>query len=121
MKKNSFAVSVCFFILFLTSCATDIIRDEELPILKEYEVRKYSLLQDVGEGKKSLKIGEKVKLYIVTSDDFIKVYCYPGTIEFLKSERTLILYLFQDDFEEKRFDADIFEEKLFKIIKPENQ
>jgi len=101
--------------LILVSCAT-FLRNDDALYLRDYEKSIYMLKEDIGEGKFALKKSERVKLYIVTGDDFIKIYCYPAGNDLLKSERTLLLYLFEDDFENKKFDIKNFEELLFKKI-----
>jgi type II secretion system-associated lipoprotein len=81
-----------------------------------HEKRDYVLTQDVTQGEMTLKKGERVKLYIITGDDNIKVYCYSAQSEFLKANRVLILYLFEDDFTGNRFDVKTFEDRLFVLV-----
>ena len=107
-------ITIFMVILFIFSCAS-FIKEEEIMILKEYEKGIYLLKKQVGEGKGILKKSQKVKIYIKTSDEAIKVYCYPSNIDFVKADRTLILYLFEDDFNNE-FDIKLFDERLFKVI-----
>ncbi|MBN2038696.1 MAG: type II secretion system-associated lipoprotein [Spirochaetes bacterium] len=103
--------------VMLVSCVT-FIRNDDLLSLKNYEKGVYSLKEDVGEGKFALKKKEKVKLHFVTGDDFIKAYCYPADVALLKSERTLLVYLFEDDFEKKKFNIEKLNNLLFKKVEP---
>ncbi len=104
-------------ISFLVSCDSFIKKEDE-PGIKEFEKDVYSLNEDIGNEDHSIKKGEKVKIFIVENDDFIKVYCYEAGSDFLKSERILILYLFNDDFPAKTFSIDLFKEKLFEKVRP---
>lgn len=99
----------------LTACAS-FIKDEDFLHLKDYENNLYILQKDVGEGDNSLKRGQRVKLYVKVGDDSIKIYCYPADTAFLKSNRVLILYNFEDDYKDSKFDKNVFNERLFTII-----
>lgn len=114
---NFFTVILIFFI---TSCATFIKNDDKLT-LTELEGKSYTLEKDVEyttNQNKSLKKGDKIKLYIITGDNYIKVYGYPADVSFVKAERSLLLYLFEEDFENNIFNISVFEEKLYHIVKP---
>ncbi len=102
-------------VFFISSCAT-FIKDEELPLLKAYEETIYILKKDVRRNDYILKKGQKVKIFIRIGDESIKVYCYPSEEDFLKSERILILYIFNEDFENEVFDIAFFEENLNNVI-----
>lgn len=110
--------TVWFFlcVIIISSCSSAFIKKNEIKNIKNYENKEYILKEDAGEGKRLLKKGEKIKLYIITDDDYIKVYCYPSKTDFVKAERTLLLYLFKEDFEKERFSSDLFENKLFSKI-----
>ena len=105
MKRSRiiFTVGLCA----LLSCAS-FLRKVDAARIKHHEKRDYVLTQDVTQGEMTLKKGERVKLYIITGDDNIKVYCYSAQSEFLKANRVLILYLFEDDFNGNRFDVKTF-------------
>jgi type II secretion system-associated lipoprotein len=110
--KKAYAVILFIFGLALCSCTTFLTKDD-ISNIKNFEKRDYILKEDAGEGVRSIKKGARIKLYIITTDDFIKVYCYPSGTEFVKSERALIVYLFDDDFEKSKFNMAVFENKLF--------
>ncbi len=120
MGKNKLIVFVLICVLFLSSCATFITKEEELQI-KQYEKAEYILLEDTGEGERFIRKGEKVKLYIIVENDFIKVFCYFSKVDFVKAQRTLILYLFEEDFDKAKFNIDLFKEKLFSKVATTNR
>ena len=115
MIKITTKIPVIICILIFVSCAS-FLKDDDVLNLKGYEKDTYTLKEDIGEGNRLIKEGDKVKLLVITGDDFIKVYCYPANIDFVKAERTLLLYLFEDDFEGELFDITVFEEKLFNKV-----
>ncbi|MCU0822800.1 MAG: type II secretion system-associated lipoprotein [Spirochaetes bacterium] len=104
-------------VLLITSCGK-FIRDEEAGLLKSYETREYKLKKDISREEIQLKKGDIVKLIVKTSDDSIKVYCYSAREEFLKVERIVILFMFQDDFKDELLDIGVFEAKLFETVEP---
>ncbi len=106
MKKWAVAALV-----FICSCSS-FIKDEQIEGFKAYESAQYTMKQDAGREEAPLKKGEIVKLIIQTGGDFIKVYAYPVSVDYLKAERVLILFLFEDDFKDKAFDRQYFEERL---------
>jgi type II secretion system-associated lipoprotein len=104
------------FIVLMTSCAT-FIEVDEINQLKGYEKNIYVLNEDVKVDKLTLRKGEEIRLYIKVEDESIKVYGYPADKSLLKAERVLILYLFNDDFKDSRFNKELFDNKLYSIIK----
>ena len=103
--------------LMFTSCGK-FIKDDEVNLLKTYETKEYKLKIDVSKDEVQLKKGDKVKLMVKTGDESIKVYCLSSKDDFLKAERILILYVFQDDFNDERFDIGVFETKLYETVEP---
>jgi type II secretion system-associated lipoprotein len=110
-KANAiFLIIICE--LIFSSCTT-FLKKNDISNIKNYEKKEYILKDNAGEGARLIKKGAKIKIYIITGDDYIKVYCYPSNMEFVKSERALIIYLFEDDFEKSKFNMGVFENKLF--------
>jgi type II secretion system-associated lipoprotein len=105
--------------LMLTSCAT-FIEEEEIDQLKKYEEKLYIIKDTVTVGKYSLDKGQQIKLLIKVGDDSIKVYGYSAAKGFLKADRVLILYLFDDSFKNSRYDKMIFEKKLYALVAPKD-
>lgn len=120
MKKNLLIITAILAAFFISSCAS-FLEDEDIPALKAYENNIYILNADAGEGTRTIKKGSRIKIFLKIGDDSIKVYGYPSDADFLKSERTLILYLFEDDFNGSRFDKGLFEEKLYKLIQQDKK
>ncbi|MFH0975793.1 MAG: type II secretion system-associated lipoprotein [Spirochaetota bacterium] len=115
MKKINPVILIIIYSLLFISCTT-FLQKEDIPNIKDFEKREYILKDDAGDGVRFLKKGTRIKLLIQTSDESVKVYCYPAGMDFVKAERTLILYMFEDDFEKSRFKMQVFEEKLYKKI-----
>jgi type II secretion system-associated lipoprotein len=118
--KSKLIISAFIFTVFISSCTSFIKKDEELQI-KSFENSEYVLLQDAGEDDRYIRKGEKVKLYNIVGDDYIKVFCYSSKVDFVKAKRTLILYLFKEDFEKAKFSMDYFKEKLYGKVSPSNK
>jgi type II secretion system-associated lipoprotein len=117
IKRKLILFSLIISTLLFFACSSFIKKEEE-PKVKEFEKGEYSLLQDAGEGDRFIKKGEKVKLYIIIGDNYIKVFCYSSKIDFVKAQRALLLYVFEEDFEKSKFSLDYFKEKLFSKISP---
>jgi type II secretion system-associated lipoprotein len=113
MRRWAFAAAA--ILVFLGSCGV-FLRKEDSARLKDYEKREYVLRQDVSQGSALIKKGQRVRVQVIAGSENIKVYCREAGIDILKADRVLILYLFEDDFPKKEFDAKHFEEKLFAII-----
>jgi type II secretion system-associated lipoprotein len=105
-----------FICLFFISCSS-FVKDEENKILKQFEVPVYILQKDVTIRQHVIPKNAKVKLFIL-SGDWIKVYGYRYEDDILQQKRMLLLYLFQDDFPNEKFDVDFFQEKLYEVVKP---
>ena len=105
MKKLSV---LCVLVLSCSSFATK--KDDAM--LKELEQYTYVMLKDVNVEQKSLAKKQAVKIMIAKGDDSIKVYAYSASVDVLKSERLLILYMFADDFPGEKFDYEVFSRNL---------
>ena len=105
-----------FICLFFTSCSS-FVKKEEGELLKQYEIPAYIMQQDVRIGQYVMPKNAKVNLFIL-SGDWIKVYAYRYEDDILQQKRMLLLYLFQDDFPKEKFDIDVFQEKLYEVVKP---
>ncbi len=102
-------------LVLLCSCSS-FIREEHAAGLKAYETGRYIMKQNAGREDAPLRKGEVVNLIVQAGGDFIKVYAYPASVDFLKAERVLILFLFDDDFKNKVFDKQYFEERLYQLV-----
>lgn len=88
----------------------------DIDLLKEKEKKIYFLKKDIDIEGKKLKKGEPVRIVIVTAKEWIKVLAYPAKANDLKADRLLILYLFDDDFQQKQFKMNAFEEQLNAVV-----
>jgi len=105
-------------IAVLTACST-FIPDEEYDRLKLInQSGEYILLDKVERHGIVLEKGSVVNLIILSSDEWIKVYAYKSEEGLLVANRLLILYMFESDFPEKKFDRVLFNKELEKIVKP---
>jgi len=100
-----------FFLLSLFSCASFITKPEE-KLLMEKENNVYILKKDIDIESKKLKKGDEVRIIIKTGRDWLKVYAYPAGVEKLKAQRYLLVYLFEDEFFNKQFNFELFNEKF---------
>ena len=113
MKKNLIITFIC---LFIASCSS-FVKKEEQELLKQYEASAYTMQKDVTIGQNVLPRNTKVRLLIL-SGDWIKVYALRYDDDILQQRRMLLLYLFQDDFPNGKFDVDVFQEKLYEVARP---
>lgn len=122
MKKINIALIAVFILILLSSCST-FVKDKEADKLRSLERTgdqfiDYRLIRDVEAGNDSIKKGEKVRIVINVSGDWIKVYVYRAEEELLLSRRVLALYLFEDDFPDETYNPGFFREKLYEVVKP---
>ncbi|MGB4269642.1 MAG: hypothetical protein WBK20_10730 [Spirochaetota bacterium] len=116
--------TICIIIVFFftiavfTQCSSYITKEEKLT-LKKYE-GEYILLQDAVRNDIKILKGERVRIKITATDDYIKVYAMPAKVDIVKGEWILMLYLFPDDFEKEKFDIKLFEDRLYQVVKPVN-
>ena len=107
----------CFFVIpvFILSCSK-LVKDEHLPALSDLEKPVYIMKTDVKLDERILTKGQHVRIIIVPGDEWIKVYAYPAESDPLKAERVNVLYLFEDDFKDEKFDMAVFRQKLGEIV-----
>ncbi len=103
------------FVLPLCACTSFVTKPEET-ILKEKEKNVYILKKDIDLETKKLKKGEAVRILVATGREWLKVYAYPVKVDKLKAERFLLVYLFEDEFVNKQFNFDLFNEKLDALV-----
>lgn len=80
--------------------------------MKDYEKQYYVLKKDIDVEGKKLKKGEEVRIVVTAGKEWVKVHAYPARANELKADRVLILYIFDDDFEKKKFNMNFFNEQL---------
>ena len=116
LNKSGVAVSLVLALL-ISSCVTFIAKPDEAR-LRELERQTYVLLKGAEAGGKSLKKGEEVKILISSGKEWVKVHAYPARADLLKTDRFLILYLFDEEFNQKQFEMKFFEERLKTVVLP---
>lgn len=102
--------------LVLVCSCSSFLKKEHIEGLKVYEEGQYVMKQDAGPEESSLRKGTTVRLIVQTGGDFLKVYAYSASVDFLKADRVLILFLLDDDFQDKVFDKRYFEERLYRLV-----
>ena len=99
-------------------CDSLVKNDILLDLKQKLEDKVYVLKNDAAQNEKVLKKGTLVKIIIKGKSDWIKVYGYSSEADPLKVDHILILYLFEDEFDKKKFDSNVFNQKLFEVITP---
>lgn len=114
LKKSYVAASVALALL-VSGCVSFIAKPDDA-LLKEKERQTYVLIKSTTSGEKTLKRGEEVKILISSGKEWIKVHAYPARADLLKTDRFLLLYVFDDEFGQKQFDMKYFEERLSTVV-----
>jgi type II secretion system-associated lipoprotein len=98
-------------------CST-LMKPEDISGLKSLEKDRYQLKTDVyNNGMLVLKNGMYVNIFIQNSPSWIKVYARRSDEELLKSERFLLIYMFDEDFKDNMFDRTVFDKRFFDLVK----
>ncbi len=120
MKKMA-SLPILFLLFLVSTGCSSFVRDADSRFLTRYEKQnqsdiEYTLLKDVEINKDKLSKGSAVKVIVVADNNWVKVYVYRSSESILKSRRFLVLYLFEDDFPEKKFSRDIFDREFRKVL-----
>ena len=122
MKKIIPLLFLSALLLFAVSCSTFVKENEAEKLVKfektDDQFIDYILLNDVKTGDHLIKKGEKVRIIITVGGDWIKVYVYRADEDRLLSRRNLALYLFEDDFPDKKYSPDFLREKIYEVVRP---
>ncbi len=116
IKKTFLFVSTLVFTITVVSCSS-FVKEEDMPALKKLEGSTYVLKKDVKIGTGSVAKGTTVKIVIMAGGDWLKVYSYLAKGDKLKAPRTLILYIFEDEFAEEKYSYKLFEKRFSAILK----
>lgn len=117
LQKKVLSLLLLMLIVTSLSHCSSFITKEQQSKLKNYE-GEYILLQDAVRGDNKIPKGERVRVKITATEDYIKVYAMSVKVDIVKGEWILILYLFPDDFEKEQFDNKYFEDRLYQVVKP---
>jgi type II secretion system-associated lipoprotein len=108
-------IPVIASLFFFASC--DVFVDgKSVDVLKAYEKKSYVLKKDIDIEGKKLKKGDEVRIVVSAGKEWVKVHAYPARANDLKADRILILYLFDDDFDKKKFSMNFFNEQLNTVV-----
>jgi type II secretion system-associated lipoprotein len=110
-----------FFIIGLitiSACSSFIKNEDVDTITLKYQEGEYILLDNLTRDNLSLQKNSAVKLLVETSSDWVKIYAYDSKEELLKSTRLILLYLFDTDFPDERFNQEFFDSEMNKLVKP---
>jgi type II secretion system-associated lipoprotein len=116
MKIIITKLMVILFLAAITGCAT-MIDQVHRPKIDEFEKKAYTLLNEEAVIGEPFKKGTLVKLVIISGGDWVKVYAYNSKEDVLNAKRSLILYLFKEDFPTQKFEMKVLEKKLFEKVK----
>jgi type II secretion system-associated lipoprotein len=116
MKIIITKLTVVLFLAAVSGCAT-MIDQVHRPKVDEFEKKTYTLLNEEAVVGQPFIKGTKVKLVIISGGDWVKVYAYNSNEDVLNAKRSLILYLFKDDFPTQKFELKVLEKKLFEKVK----
>lgn len=113
-----FVISILFFSIAVSFAACgSFIREDQIEHVKVYENGVYRTKKQIEKDKKVIiEKDVDVRLHLVVSKNWIKVYAYPADADFLKTDRTLMVYMFEDDFDKKLFNEASFREKLNEYV-----
>ena len=120
MIRQNFGSFLLIAALLLSGCSSFIPDADSEQISLKYQAGEYALLQDLNRNNVIIPKNTALKLIVLTSDDWIKVYAYNSSEEILASNRFILLYLFQEDFPEETFSQEYLDTELLKIVKPVN-
>jgi len=113
LRKIITAIPV--FLFMITACDV-FVHKADIDLLKEKEKKVYILKKDIDIEGKKLKKGDSVKIFITAGKEWVKVHAYPARANELKADRLLILYLFDDDFQQKHFNMNLFNEQFNAVV-----
>jgi type II secretion system-associated lipoprotein len=118
MLKRYLRVVLIIGILFVSACSS-FIKDADVDrITSKYQEGEYVLIEDLTRNDVTLPKNSAVKLLVETSGDWVKIYAYDSKEELLKSTRVLLLYFFDSDFPNEKFDQEFFDSEVNKMVRP---
>jgi hypothetical protein len=87
--------------------------------LKPLENGVYQLKKDViNNGMISIEANTVVRLIVDVRDNWIKIYGYKANEELLLADRYLIVYMFDADFQKKKYTREEFDVTFNEFLKP---
>ncbi|MDA3899153.1 MAG: type II secretion system-associated lipoprotein [Spirochaetes bacterium] len=114
---NKFVLPIIIACVLLPLGCSSFIKDDQVASLKKREAFLYELKKNIEYEKETvLGKGDAVRIFFITSKSYVKVYAYPHEKGYLASEHYLVLYLFEEDFEDDLFNEAQFSEEFDKIV-----
>jgi len=102
----------------LTGCALSFVKDDTLKALEKKYEGIYLCLTEMDIGNEdTMKSGTKVRLYFQSGTNSIKVYGYPIESPREQAIGKNIMYLFDTDFPDNKFEESVFDKKLAEHLK----
>lgn len=114
---RTFVIAIALAALATMGCNSFIARSDQ-DSLKALEKGLYALKNEVTVEGRTFKKGEEVRIVVVPSDEWIKINAFKAGEAPLKAERILILYVFKDDFDDKRFNRALFDQRFAEVVIP---
>ncbi|MDH4263915.1 MAG: type II secretion system-associated lipoprotein [Spirochaetia bacterium] len=104
--------------IFLAGCTLSYVKDDTLKSLEKKYEGVYVCTKDLPIGNDEfVKSGTRVRLYFQSGTNSLKVYAYPFDISREQSIGKNILYLFDTDFPDNKFEEVVLDSKLKEIVK----
>lgn len=104
----------------IVSCSS-FIPDTDFASIRDLESSTYVLQKDVLNNRQVVMAkGKSVKIFIKSNTTWVKVYAYPSEEDILESKRSLVMYIFDDEFPDKLFKRDYFDSKFAEYFVKEN-
>jgi type II secretion system-associated lipoprotein len=117
MIKKYLRIFLIIGLLSISACSSFIKDEDANSITLKYQEGEYILLEDLTRNDVTLRKNTVVKLLVETSSDWVKVYAYDSKEELLKSTRLLLLYLFDMDFPDEKFNQEYFDSEINKLVR----
>lgn len=103
--------------ILIIACSGRLVKREQLEEINKKYSMVYNLKADVdiGNGEK-LNKGNKVKIYIQSGSETLKVYAYPYNQSREEAFGKNILQMFEEDFTDQKFNRKVFEDKMATLL-----
>lgn len=89
--------------------------------LSEFEKKTLVIANDIKVNQDVLVKGQKIKIKIFTGSDWVKIRGYDANKDPLQAKQVLLIYMFEDEFPEKKFSMEFLAQRLGDIAVPLDQ
>jgi type II secretion system-associated lipoprotein len=105
-------------VFLLAGCTITYLKDDMLKSLEKKYEGVYACIADLSTGNDEIiKAGTKVRLYFQSGSITVKVYAYPFEIRRELAIGKNIIYLFDTDFPDSKFDEAVLDKKIKEVLK----